>query len=214
MSAHIAIEGTIGAGKSTLVDSLSKILREKEIKCKVIQEPVHQWMCYGQNRDNLLEKMYSDPKQWAFKFQLAALVTKCNGLTLNRNINILTERCIGAQSNVFIPILYEDDNLTNLEKTILEDYINFLEKNVEECTPNVMIYIKVSPEKALDRIKQRGRQEEEKITIEYLERLEEKYESWMSNTTDIIKLDGNDPDNLDPNFVYQLIRNKLENPKH
>ena len=208
MSVHIAIEGTVSAEKLTLIEKLTTLLREKGINCIVFQDPVYQWMCYGQDRDNLLDIIeQSDPMQWAFKFQLAVLTTKRNGLTtLERRFYILMKQCIEAQPNDSIPTLYEDHDLTSIEKAVMENYMEFTrhsQEHVEECTPKVLVYIEIGPEKALDNIEEKGRPEGEQvnITMEYLEKLGDTYEKCLKTNVNVIKLDGNSKDQLNPNFV-------------
>jgi deoxyadenosine/deoxycytidine kinase len=89
---HIAVEGSVGCGKSTLVRQLSWHCKERfGVKFDTYQEPIREWLKFGQSKANLLGLMYQHPEQYSFDFQVAALLTKYEQLhdfTVNRRPNI------------------------------------------------------------------------------------------------------------------------------
>ena len=106
-----SIEGNIGAGKTTLLNLL-----EKQIpNCKVIYEPVKEWKNIGGT--DLLKSFYSDPKRWAFTFELESMVSKVRkikeAISTNYDI-ILLERSIHSDKAFQIASFYYD-RLNNME---------------------------------------------------------------------------------------------------
>lgn len=86
-----AIEGNIGAGKSTLLSKLEGVIPN----CKVIYEPVDEWKNIG--GVDLLKSFYTDPKRWAFTFELESMISKVRKIkeAISSNVDvILMERSI------------------------------------------------------------------------------------------------------------------------
>ena len=66
----VAIEGNLGAGKSTFLSFLNRVLPDVEI----IKEPVDEWQ--NIRGHNLLDCYYKDPKRWSFTFQTYAMISR------------------------------------------------------------------------------------------------------------------------------------------
>ena len=72
----ISIEGNIGAGKSTLVDILKKILG-KELESVFLQEPVDTWLnTVNEEGKNILDLFYNNQERWSYSFQMNAFITR------------------------------------------------------------------------------------------------------------------------------------------
>jgi len=173
---HICVEGNIGSGKSTLCKKLAKKFSEFEIPCEILPEPVDIWQQFYDY--NLLDLMYKDPKKNAYAFQNLALTSKVDQLQRYSTENILVERSIYAQKNVFIPALANQGNITEMEHLLLDYAVNVM-TGIEVMQPTIYIYLKVPPIICLDRLRQRGRNEEKMVDIEYLQSIDKLYESWM-----------------------------------
>jgi deoxyadenosine/deoxycytidine kinase len=76
---HVVVEGTIGAGKTTLVKNILPLLKS-HFQCWIIPEPIDHWLAYGSSKENVLGLMYANPKQYSFLFQVVASVTKVKEL--------------------------------------------------------------------------------------------------------------------------------------
>ena len=109
----VSIEGNIGAGKSTLVQTL----KEKYTDCKDIlflQEPVDVWSQIQQDGKNMIELFYQDQRKYSFAFQILAYTTRLQ--TIQQTVKeaeengvrvIVMERSLEADRNIFAKMLYD-----------------------------------------------------------------------------------------------------------
>ena len=178
-----SIEGNIGAGKTTLLNLL-----EKQIpNCKVIYEPVKEWKNIGGT--DLLKSFYSDPKRWAFTFELESMVSKVrkikDAISTNYDI-ILLERSIHSDKAFQIASFYYD-RLNNMEMQILDEIRSDLIKDYPNL--NGIIYLDTDVTECLGRIKSRNRTEELDIDKAYLEKLEDLFLTTKYNCP-MVMIDG------------------------
>lgn len=164
-----AIEGNIGAGKSTLLNKLEKSIPN----VYVIPEPVTEWKNVG--GEDLLAKFYEDPKRWAYAFELNSMVTKVRkmkeALMSDADV-ILMERSIFSD-RCFQRVSFFYDRLTVLEVALLDEFYKDFSKDYPVF--NGVIYLDTDVKTCMERIKKRARKEEEKITPEYLTKLEDQF---------------------------------------
>lgn len=171
---HLCLEGLIGCGKTRFINLLANALNERKANFMIFPEPIEEWTAFSDKRYNVLDMNYKDPRNYAYIFQNMALSTKVKQLRPYLDHNILVERCIGAQSQVFIPVLKEKGLITDLQHQTLTALIGLL-----DISPDFIIYLRCQPETAMVRIANRNRPEEKNIKIEYLKMLEEKYDDWL-----------------------------------
>jgi len=158
----IGVSGIIGVGKSTLTKSLCK-----EFKADALYEPVE---------TNLyLKKFYKDIKKYAFPMQVHLLnhrFSQHQQMVWSGN-NTVQDRTI-YEDVIFAKMLYESGDMSELDfKTycgLYHNMSNFLHR------PDLIVYLDVEPEIALERIKQRSRGCEINMPIEYLRKLKAGYE--------------------------------------
>jgi deoxyadenosine/deoxycytidine kinase len=217
---HVVIEGSIGSGKTTLTNGLLPFLKHYFTKAQIVPEPIQKWTSYGSQKDNILDKMYKNPKRNSFLFQVIASVTKVKELVEigkdEKGIK-LAERSLEAQSKVFIPHLSQDNMLTASEKEALIEMIDImlLQPGVK---PDLILYLQASPDAVMSRIKLRNRAEEKGITMEYLTKLHIHYENWLTDPliqTPVIIIDAEDITKVKPeNVVKQIVQfsEKKDNP--
>lgn len=177
------IEGSIGAGKSTLVDMLASSLAG----VNALQEPVNKWDSTTCG-DSLLSDFYADPKRWAFAMETYTLACRLSdrmGLKLsNTDVNIL-ERSVYSGYYCFAKNGYESGFLTKMEWQIYTEFFNFFVSRLP--VPKGFIYIKTSPDVALSRIKKRSRGSENSISLEYLEAIHNKHEEFLVEKNGILQ---------------------------
>jgi deoxyadenosine/deoxycytidine kinase len=203
----ISIEGNIGSGKSTLVEYL------KSIGTYVfVDEPVNEWLnIKDKNGSNALECFYNNQKENAFCFQILAYITRLKKL-MDRikenpsNVVIITERSIETDRNVFAKMLYEDGFLSSIE---WETYNYWFDTFKETSKVDLIIYIKTSPEKCLERINKRNRSEEMNIKLDYLVKCNKFHDDWLSeNNQNKITIDGHDTIDIIRSNVIDIL-NKI-----
>ena len=220
MSLLIAIEGSISSGKSSLLPLLEiKFTREeKNLKGKhtapfiSLPEPLIEWKSYGEDKVNMLELVYSNPKEYAYLFQLMAYETRCRQLITARNLGhkrILMERTIECQKKVFGQLSYEKGFFTKIEHEILSNIFQNA-TNTQEMKPDFIIYLRTDPEKCFQRLQMRQRPEERNVSLEYLKELHAKYDQWLTkgqNNVVIIEIEewfGQQTTNsLLADYIYQ-----------
>lgn len=159
-----SIDGSIGSGKSTVI---SKI--QNRLGMNVAQEPVEEWTDW-------LENYYTDKKRWGFSFQMKVILGQAIILSkLEKNEFIAMERSPQTVYHVFASILKDESVISDLEFDLIDEFIKFNTKKVNT------IYLRCPPEVCLDRIKKRGRESEQNIDIDYLNKLHCKYENMPNN---------------------------------
>lgn len=167
MKPNLWVEGLIAAGKSRLTGQL-----EKALGYRSFPEPVAD--------KGYLELFYADPKRWAFAMQIEMLrrrwdihrlaMLECRAGTYAGTI---LDRGLPGD-RVFAWMHHQAGNLHSLEWQTYEAlYSEFM--SVPHMQPTALIYLDVSPETALRRIRKRSRPSEERITLDYLTDLGEAY---------------------------------------
>ena len=202
----ISIEGNIGSGKSTLVEYL------KSLGTYIfVDEPVNEWLTIkDKDGSNALECFYKDKKENAFCFQILAYITRLKKLMDKLknnpdNVIIITERSIETDRNVFAKMLYEDGFLSSIE---WETYNYWFDTFKDVSKVDLIIYIKTSPEKCLERINKRNRVEENNIKLDYLEKCNKYHDDWLKILNEnIIIINGHKSVDNIRNEVIEIINN-------
>lgn len=199
---HIAIVGNIGAGKTTLTTLLSKHLG---------WEPQYEAV----EHNPYLDDFYKDMKRWSFNLQIFFLNSRFQHmLDLQKSdINIIQDRTIYEDAYIFA------ENLRDMDLMSKRDYENYsaLFESVLQFInpPDLLIYLKASVPTLVDNIQLRGREYEAGIRLDYLSKLNDKYEKWIKSYTggkllvlDKDKLDfANDTEDM--SFVIQQVEREI-----
>ena len=161
---RLNIAGVVGVGKS----SLTKIL-EEEKNCTVFKEPVF---------DNpLLDKFYYDKPRYAFPLQIFFLNKRFDMCKeANKTDNSVMDRSI-VEDTIFAKMLRDSGDMDLHEYNIYKELFNNMLQHVEP--PDLMVYLKVSPEEAIQRIKKRGRQFEIDNSLKYWYDLNQNYNNFF-----------------------------------
>lgn len=181
----LAVEGNIGAGKSTFLDVLCDGTLELQDIIEIVPEPVEEWQKVetGEHSPvNLLDQFYKDPKRYAYAFQHYVLLTRMqkdrNARSSNKPLQIL-ERSIFSDRMVFVRAMHEAGFLGDLELSIYDSWFSMQIGQDRALTPDGFIYLKARPETCIKRLRQRNRSEEAGVDEAYLENLHDKHESWL-----------------------------------
>ena len=193
----IAIEGNIGAGKSTIIDRLGKQLEgNKEVI--LLKEPVEIWESIKETTsgENILEKFYKDSAKYAFSFQVMAYITRLSRIrdTIRNNPDckvIICERSLDADRNIFAKMLYDDGLIEDIHYQI---YLRFYNEYVKDYQLDGIVYIDADADVCHKRIKTRSRDGESGISVEYLQKCKTYYDEWLHSLRlkiDILHIDAN-----------------------
>ncbi len=180
---HIAIAGNIGSGKTTLTSLLAKQLR---------------WIPYYESTDDnpYLDSFYDDMKRWSFNLQVYFLNSRFRQVMdiADSKQTIVQDRTIYEDAYIFAPNLHQMNLMSTRD---FDNYISLFELMSSFLSPpDLLIYLRADVSTLVKQIAQRGRDYEESIRIDYLKRLNERYEEWISNY-DIGKLLIIDVNNID-----------------
>lgn len=164
---HIAVAGNIGSGKTTLTTLLAKHYRYTPHFESVDDNPY-------------LNDFYKDMQRWSFNLQVYFLNSRFAQLIdlKEKGKPIIQDRTIYEDANIFAP------NLNAMGLMTKRDFDNYLllfglmESFVSP--PNLLIYLRASVPTLVAQIQERGRDYEEAIRLDYLSRLNERYEAWIS----------------------------------
>ncbi len=164
----VVVAGNIGSGKTTLTKKLSERLGWKPHFESVQDNPY-------------LADFYADMSRWSFPLQVYFLTHRFN---THKQIETLPassiqDRSIYEDANIFARSLYDQGKLDERDyqnyRTLYESMIQYL------SPPTLMIFLRRSIPKLQERIKQRGRDYEQAIPVEYLTSLNEYYDEWYDN---------------------------------
>lgn len=165
---HIAIAGNIGVGKTTLCKMLSK-----HYKWSPLYEAV--------DNNPYLDDFYTDMQRWSFNLQVFFLNSRFRQVQdiKQSKKHIIQDRTIYEDAYIFAP------NLQAMGLMTQRDYENYLElfRLMESFVspPDLLIYLRSDVPSLVQRIQNRAREYEEGIRIDYLKRLNERYEAFFSN---------------------------------
>jgi len=165
---HIAVAGNIGAGKTTLSGLLGKHYNWKVLYEDTTENPY-------------LEDFYADMSRWSFNLQIYFLNSRFQQVNEIREgkHTVIQDRTIYEDAKIFAPNLHEMDFM---QKRDFDNYISLFHlMSTFVQPPDLLIYLKADISTLVDHIQTRGRSYEGKINLDYLKKLNEKYNSWIDS---------------------------------
>ncbi|MGB0788870.1 MAG: deoxynucleoside kinase [Marinirhabdus sp.] len=163
---HVAIAGNIGAGKTTLTRLLSKHYRWKAHYEDVEENPY-------------LDDFYNEMERWSFNLQIYFLNSRFRQVLAIRDSgkNVVQDRTIYEDAYIFAPNLHAMGLMANRDFKNYRSLFNLMESVTKG--PDLLIYLRSSIPNLVNQIHKRGREYENSISIDYLSRLNERYEAWV-----------------------------------
>ncbi len=164
---HIAVAGNIGAGKTTLTELLARHYR---------------WTAQFEDVEHnpYLNDFYEDMPRWSFNLQVYFLNNRLKQLLEIQNgaQTVIQDRTIYEDAQIFAPNLHE---MGLMPKRDFDNYYQFFETVKSMLRPpDLLIYLNASVPTLVGNIQKRGREYEENIRLDYLKRLNEYYNTWIS----------------------------------
>jgi deoxyadenosine/deoxycytidine kinase len=164
---HIAIAGNIGSGKTTLTTQLAKH---------------YNWQAHFEDADDnpYLNDFYEDMQRWSFNLQIYFLNSRFNQVLEIRKSgkNVVQDRTIYEDAYIFAPNLHSMGLMTTRDFENYFSLFNLMDSFVQP--PDLLIYLRASVPTLVNQIQKRGRDYENSIRLDYLKRLNERYEAWIS----------------------------------
>ncbi len=199
MKKFIAVAGNIGVGKSTLVKMLSAAMQWEPFYEPVAENPY-------------LADFYKDMSAWAFHSQIFFLAHRLRSHFQLTQVSdsVIQDRSVYEDAEIFAENLYRQGNIAERDyrtyREMYETAAQFLPP------PDLVIYLRASVPTLMRRIGLRGRDYERAISAEYLQNLNDLYESWIENFTlcPILAIPADDLDYVAHSGHLRLIVSKVE----
>lgn len=164
---HLAIAGNIGSGKTTLTSLLSKH---------------YKWEAHYEDADEnpYLNDFYNDMQRWSFNLQVYFLNNRFSQVQefRTKGQNVIQDRTIYEDAYIFAPNLHAMGLMTSRDFESYFSLFKLMESFIQP--PDLLIYLRASIPVLVEQISKRGREYEESIRLDYLKRLNERYEAWIS----------------------------------
>jgi len=197
----IALFGTVGAGKSTIANKISEYLGYK-----IISEPID-------DNPYFLDS-YKDMKNNGFKMQVYMLTERSKQLISANNLkDVIFDRTL-LEDPIFVAAQHDLQLFNDIDFKTYNDFYEYviIPTLAQRNEFDLLIYLKVTTNKAIERIKLRGREYELNVPKEYWERLNHRYDDFFEKRKhmfDNIVIDAN-TDNIEEivNTIIKEIEQK------
>lgn len=165
---HIAIAGNIGSGKTTLTTLLANH---------------YKWEAQFESVDDnpYLNDFYDDMQRWSFNLQVFFLNSRFKQVLDIRKSGrtVIQDRTIYEDAYIFAPNLHSMNLMSTRDYNNYSNLFSLMASLVQP--PDLLIYLRASVPTLVNQIQKRGRDYENTIRIDYLTRLNERYEDWIAN---------------------------------
>ena len=164
---HVAIAGNIGSGKTTLTRLLAKHYKWKPQYEDVEDNPY-------------LDDFYNSMERWSFNLQIYFLNSRFRQILeiREKGKKVIQDRTIYEDAFIFAPNLHSMGLMTTRDFENYFSLFNLMDSFVS--SPDLLVYLRASVPTLVNQIQKRGRDYEESIRLDYLKRLNERYEAWIS----------------------------------
>ncbi|MCJ7758421.1 MAG: 2-amino-4-hydroxy-6-hydroxymethyldihydropteridine diphosphokinase [Gillisia sp.] len=199
---YIAVEGNIGAGKTSLATMISE-----DFNAKLILERF---------KDNpFLPKFYEDQHRYAFPLEMSFLADRYQQLSDDLSQYDLFTDFVVSDYDVFKSLIFAKITLQEDEYALYHKLFSIIYK--ELVKPDLYIYLYQNTERLLENIKNRGRDYEQKIQPDYLAKINQSYLSYIKSQTNIkvqiIDISDKDFINHRPDYLSILEEISPQPPK-
>ncbi len=164
---HIAIAGNIGSGKTTLTQLLSRH---------------YDWEAHFEDVDEnpYLDDFYAEMQRWTLNLQIYFLNSRFRQVVdiRQKGRNVIQDRTIYEDAYIFAPNLHAMGLMTSRDFGNYSALFELMDSFIQ--APDLLIYLRASVPTLVGQIQKRGRSYETSIRLDYLQRLNERYEAWIS----------------------------------
>lgn len=162
---HIAIAGNIGSGKTSLTELLAKH---------------YGWRAHYENVDDnpYLIDFYDDMQRWSFNLQIFFVKSRFEQIIKIRQSGdtVIQDRTIYEDAYIFAPNLHFMGLMSSRDYDTYTSLFNTMTSLIQP--PDLLVYLRATVPTLVNQIQKRGRKYEASIRLDYLQRLNERYEAW------------------------------------
>lgn len=196
---YIAIEGTIGAGKTSLAHMLSD-----DFNSRLILEQFEE--------NDFLPKFYKDPDKYAFPLELSFLASRFQQLKTELSITDLFQNLIISDYFISKSLIFSKATLPDDEYNLYSKLFNII--NLSLPSPDLVVYLYASINRLKSNIILRGRSYEQNIENSYLQRIQDGYFEYLRKLNDmrILIIDTNKLDFVNNRKHYEWIEDVIFKP--
>lgn len=197
---YIAIEGNIGAGKTTLATKIAEDFNAKTVLERFADNP-------------FLPKFYKDQNRYAFPLEMSFLADRYQQISDDLAQFDLFKDFIVADYHIFKSLIFAKVTLAEDEFRLYKTLFDIIYKEIPK--PELYIYLYQNTEKLLKNIKRRGRSYEQEISAEYLEKINSGYLDYIKTQKDlnVLVIDVSERDFVknqeDYVFILEEIQKKI-----
>jgi len=195
---YIAIEGNIGAGKTTLASKIAEDFNAKTVLERFADNP-------------FLPKFYKDQNRYAFPLEMSFLADRYQQISDDLAQFDLFKDFIVADYHIFKSLIFAKVTLSNDEVRLYKTLFDIIYKEMPK--PDLYIYLYQNTDRLLQNIKKRGRNYEQEIQAEYLEKINNGYLDYIKTQKDlnVLIIDVTEMDFLKNQDDYIFILNQIQN---
>ncbi|MCU4158222.1 deoxynucleoside kinase [Carboxylicivirga sp. A043] len=200
---HIAVAGNIGSGKTSLTELLAHHFG---------------WEAHFEDvEDNpYLADFYEDMPRWSFNLQIYFLKSRFSSVQEIRKSGntVIQDRTIYEDAYIFAPNLFDMGLMSRRDYENYESLFEVMSNMVQP--PDLLIYLRASIPTLVEQIQTRGRDYENNIRLDYLKRLNERYEAWIDKYTKgkLLIIDANEIDFIKNKSDLSMIIDKVNAELH
>jgi deoxyadenosine/deoxycytidine kinase len=194
---YIAIEGNIGAGKTTLATKLAEDCNAKLILERFADNP-------------FLPKFYKDQSRYAFPLEMSFLADRYQQLSDDLAQFDLFKDFVVADYHIFKSLIFAKVTLQEDEFRLYKTMFDIIYK--EMTKPDLYVYLYQNTARLLQNIKKRGRSYEQEISAEYLEKINQGYLDYIKTQTDlnVLIIDVSELDFIKNQADYVFVLEKIQ----
>ncbi|MBE0392972.1 2-amino-4-hydroxy-6-hydroxymethyldihydropteridine diphosphokinase [Flavobacterium sp. PL002] len=200
---YIAFEGNIGAGKTTLTNKIAADFNAKTVLERFADNP-------------FLPKFYKDQNRYAFPLEMSFLADRYQQLSDDLAQFDLFKDFLVADYHIFKSLIFAKITLADDEYRLYRNLFDIIYKEMPK--PDLYVYLYQNSERLLQNIKKRGRDYEQNIAAEYLDKINSGYLDYIKSQTglNVLIVDVSDRDFVknqeDYLFILEEIRKKITTP--
>jgi len=199
---YIAIEGTIGAGKTTLATRIANDFNGK----LVLEE-------FEGDKNPFLPKFYKEPEKYSFQLEMTFLALRFQQLKDKLGALDLFHDFIISDYYVAKSLIFSRNNLQEDEYQLFARFFNIIFSDMPK--PELLVYLYSNVSRLQQNIRKRGRSYEQEISDAYLESIQQGYFDFLrqqQNTMRILLIDMNNVDFVKNDDDYRRILDVIDRP--